>query len=472
VVALCWFLAVADRTLGQSSSKDFFPDDLVAGWGTNSLYHMEHGVKGAASCATTSCHGGPKAGVSVETAPRGSEYPLWFELDPHAQSWKTISSEKSVQIMTKLGIMRAGKIHDLAGYQNCLACHNTDKNIGRDQITPAIAEGVGCESCHGPSQRWYDRHYQGSTMDLNARNNLGLTDSKPLLQRAKICVTCHVGAKDRDMNHDIIAAGHPALYFDMAVYHEAYPKHWRDRDQNRTDFRSQLWLAGKMAAADAELELLESRAGKSLPVSVWPELANYQCNSCHVTLDGLPKRAIDLDRENLRLGRAPVRLWNLAGFEVLATSDSEEPELMAHWASLRKLLQSPNPDAKLVAAKTIQLRLRWFETLTKNGKPTLPDWSRQNQLELSSALLRDTERSNSWETAAGAYTAVWATHPKSSDGELEAAMNTIRNGILFPKDLLVPSFPRSKKDTIPPTLEEWNASLDRAAAALQDLDRR
>lgn len=477
-LALVSLLTVVEQTQAQSSSKarsqtSSSNDANFMNWGVESLYHMDRGVRGAASCATSSCHGGPRAGVSSNEAPRGSEYPLWLEKDPHAQSWKTISSEASVNILSRLGILKDGKIANVKGFQNCLACHNTDRNITESQISPQIAEGVGCESCHGPSQRWYDRHYQASASVTQAIQNLGLTDSEPLLQRAKICATCHVGGKDRDMNHDIIAAGHPALYFDMAVYHEAYPKHWRDKDQQQPNFRSQLWLAGKIASADAELELLESRAHKSLPVSVWPELSNYQCNSCHVTLNGLPKPVSDLNRDLVIRGRAPIRNWNLAGMDVVSlSSDLGKSDLNSTFDSLRKLLHSPNPDGKLVAAKSQQLRLRWFETWTEHGKPTLPDWSRQSQSAVGIELLRDTERSHSWESAASAYTAVWATHPMSSSGKLEAAMSTMRNGLLFPKDLMIPSFPRQINGKTPPTLEEWNASLHQVSESLGNHDLR
>ena len=478
-LVLVSFLLVVDQTQAQSSGREADSQTSSStganqlSWGMESLYHMDRGVRGAASCATSSCHGGPRAGVSSSDVPRGSEYPLWLEKDPHAQSWKTISSEGSVKILAKLGILKDGKIANVKGFQNCLACHNTDRNLTETQLSPQIAEGVGCESCHGPSQRWYDRHYQGRASVDQAIQNFGLTDSEPLLQRARICVTCHVGGKDRDMNHDIIAAGHPALYFDMAVYHEAYPKHWRDKDQKQPNFRSQLWLAGKIASADAELELLESRAHKSLPVSVWPEMSNYRCDSCHATLNGLPKTAIALDRDLVIRGRAPVRNWNLSGIDVISIhSNSAKSDLTDTLVELRNLLHSPNPDGNLVAAKSQQLRLRWFETWTEQGKTTMPDWSRQSQSALSIELLRDTERATSWESAAGAYTAVWATHPMSSSGKLEAGMSTMRNGLLFPKDLMIPSFPRQKNGKTPPTLEEWNASLHQVSESLRNYDLR
>ncbi len=478
-LTLALLSCVVEQTKGQSSTKDtnsylsMSDGPSLSGWGVDSLHHMVQGIRGAASCATSSCHGGPRAGVSSVDAPRGSEYPLWLERDPHAQSWKTISSDASVKILSKLGILRDGKIANAAGYQNCLACHNTDRNVSPDQLAPRIAEGVGCESCHGPAEAWYDRHYQGFESKRNAISKLGLTDSGPLVQRAKLCATCHVGGKDRDMNHDIIAAGHPALYFDMAVYHEAYPKHWRDKDQSQMNFRPQLWLAGKIAMADAELELLESRASKLLPISTWPELSNYQCNSCHVTLGGLPKPVNLPDRDLVIQGRAPVRNWNLAGIAVLSANfESAKNDLPDLFRSLRELLESPNADSKLVAATTHQLRIQLANAFNENGKPTLPNWSSQNQTELSIQLLEESRRSNSWETAAGAYTAVWATHPMRATSKLERPMKTMRNGLLFPKDMMMPNFPRQEHGRTPPSLEEWSDSLQQAVAALKNDDRR
>ena len=473
-LALCLLLAVVEQTRGQSSSKGTISPSDLSGWGIDSLYHVKQGIRGAASCAASSCHGGPKAGVSFMEASRGSEYPLWLESDPHARSWKTISSEASVQILTKLGILHDGRIADVAAYQNCLACHNTDRVVSTSNISPRIAEGVGCESCHGPAEPWYDRHYQGPSSAKSAISSLGLTDLGPLVRRAKVCAMCHVGSKDRDMNHDIIAAGHPALYFDMAVYHEAYPKHWRDNDQSDPDFRSRLWLAGQIAMADSELELLESRACKSLPVSTWPELSNYQCNSCHFTLNGIPKAVESIGRELVVKGRAPVRNWNFAGISSLSRSrDIPETDMMKSINELRVLLHGANPDSKRVAEETRKLRVQLHESVYReNVTYMLSDWTRGKQTRLSVQLLDDAKQSSSWEIAAGAYAAAWATHVRGTRGDLELAMNTMRSGLLFPNDRMMPKFPRSQNERTPPTLEQWNDALRDAISTLTNEVRR
>ena len=106
------------------------------------------------------------------------------------------------------------------------------------------------------------------------------------------------------------------------------------------------------------------------------------------------------------------------------------------------------------------------------GKLILPDWSREQQLELTIRRLEGTKRSDSWEVAAGAYIAAWATHPKIAQSKLNVAMKTMRNGLLFPKDLMMPNFPRTKNGTDSPSLKEWNDALEQAVSALNDEDSK
>ncbi|MEK0425468.1 MAG: hypothetical protein RJB11_1559, partial [Planctomycetota bacterium] len=169
-------------------------------WGIESLIYettesgnQPHKALGAPSCSASACHGGPAAGVSSTEAIRGSEYPLWLESDPHARSWRTLNSEKSVDILQRLRILVDGAIVNKPAYQNCLACHNTTKELQVDGISPRLAEGVGCESCHGPSERWRDSHYQGSFSVSESIATRGLVNSKSELVRAKTCTLCHVG---------------------------------------------------------------------------------------------------------------------------------------------------------------------------------------------------------------------------------------------------------------------------------------
>lgn len=174
---------------------------------------------GAQSCAAASCHGGPRPGIAQTQVSRGSEYQLWLERDPHARSWRTISSQQSVEMMQKLKIMDGHQIIDQAGFDNCLACHNTTKRFDEPRSHVQRQEGVGCAACHGPEQLWARTHYQWG-FDALAATDVGFVPNGDLLARARMCASCHVGDQDRDMNHDLIAAGHPPLRYELATYHE------------------------------------------------------------------------------------------------------------------------------------------------------------------------------------------------------------------------------------------------------------
>lgn len=259
----------------------------------------------SASCAATACHGGPRPGIANLDVVRGSEYPLWLEHDPHAQSWRTMCSVASVTILERLNVMRDGKVLNQVALENCLACHNTVQKLS----SSFQAEGVGCASCHGPSELWRGDHYRIQRDDLT-KSQYGMTPNKNLLARARTCAACHIGDSDRDMNHDIIAAGHPALDYEFATFHNRLPKHWREPESQ--DFTAQLRLAGQIASLDASLALLEARAMKRLATSTWPEFSHADCAVCHQNLRLTNKL-------NSAVTSAPQTLlsWNLSGVEQL-----------------------------------------------------------------------------------------------------------------------------------------------------------
>ncbi|MFN9853024.1 MAG: multiheme c-type cytochrome [Planctomycetota bacterium] len=480
------FLMLLANGLTQASDPESNADSETEDefWGVQALMHGEAGshrigIRGAASCAASGCHGGPGAAVASTSAERGSEYPLFVENDPHSRSWRTLNSDTSIEILTKLGILRDGSIVQPEAYRNCLACHNTDRTLDQ-QTAPKFAEGVGCEACHGPSQSWYDAHYQGPDSVRKAKADLGLIDTKPLLQRARTCALCHVGAKDRDMNHDIIAAGHPALYFDMAVYHNAYPKHWREPEAESESFRAKLWWAGQIAKADAELELIQTRAGNNHHVSVWPEFAQYQCTSCHNTLDGLPAESTrtttgdEVDWE--LLGRASVRRWNLQGIELLSrpTPNGDTNVSLGTDELLTKVfaaLNAPSTPRQAIIPQAAELRESVVHTLTSQRSSDLERWNTESQRQQAIQRLQQTADTNDWEQAALTYLTVWtAVHPSAGPSRLNANMATIRNGLIFPCRTQSPIFPRSTAPGVRPTRQEWNNAIEQVLGSLRSIE--
>src|SRR5947208_2216032 len=73
---------------------------------------------------------------------------------------------------------------------------------------------------------------------------LGMTDTKNLFARARLCSGCHIGSPQQEVNHDLYAAGHPPLRFELASYEALIGrKHWDDAPRRvaDADYEVQLW---------------------------------------------------------------------------------------------------------------------------------------------------------------------------------------------------------------------------------------
>src|SRR5207247_703944 len=177
----------------------------------------------------------------------------------------------------------------------CLKCHATnDGNLASTGERFALADGVGCEACHGPSQKYLTVHYLSGFKEQSPEEKetrYGLKNTKNLVKRAELCVTCHVGNETKEVNHDLIAAGHPRLNFELAGYHGIYHKHWSDLDEKsrNKDYYARLWLIGQLVSSKSALDLLAVRAetaneGNPEKRRPWPEFSEYACYACHKDL--------------------------------------------------------------------------------------------------------------------------------------------------------------------------------------------
>jgi hypothetical protein len=428
-------------------------------WGVLPLTRASTRALGAPSCSASACHGGPAAGVSSVGASRGSEYPLWIESDPHARSWRTLNSDRSVEILERLQILIDGKIANPAAYKNCLACHNTSTELTSDGILPAIPEGVGCEACHGPAEAWRDSHYQGPGSVQIAIDQLGMVNTASEPVRAKACSLCHVGGPDRDMNHDIIAAGHPALYFDYATYLNAYPKHWREEPRNPPALALERWLIGQVTKADSELELIETRIASAHPHSTWPEFSNQQCTSCHQPLEkstpvkSTPGPLFQAARVTpgtpLQLGKASIRMWNLEGLvsidRVQGTDSVGTNDLLD---SLQRSLSGGHKTTEdlegllgKIDAKRLQLQGVFPRTSKAGSGSVVPTWSLEQHRAWTREKWNLATATGNWEQAALAYLSTLASSPPE---EAIAPLQSLRNRLVFPESTQSPIFPKSK----------------------------
>jgi hypothetical protein len=272
---------------------------------------------GASGCNGIACHGGPVAGL-VPPSPWGtgpadlerwrSSATVWKAYDPHAHAFDVLGNELSRDIESRLA-KPGEKPLDARADVRCLACH-ANPTLATQPDHKLLADGVSCESCHGNAGDWIKDHAGWPAGPGHSAKYGSMTYLSDPKVRAETCAGCHVGAPAsgaapvRDMNHDLIAAGHPRLNFDYATFLRALPPHWAEKDRDvsppalrsaRDEFRH--WIVGRAATTAASYRLLADRAKRG----PWPELAEFDCYACHHGLGG---------RDRALGHRAGALVWN------------------------------------------------------------------------------------------------------------------------------------------------------------------
>lgn len=254
---------------------------------------------GATSCSASVCHGGADLGQLR------SEATTWRALDPHARAYESLLSARS-KAMAQHMWNDGTQAHDAP---LCLKCHVHPEY---DHARPNFRrqDGVGCESCHGAAQDWLTPHYRPAWQQADKKSH-GMADTKSLPGRASICVRCHVGTPDANVDHDMIAAGHPALRFEYSSYFANLPPHWRKLPEltkpKYYDFIA--WAIGQDVSAAAAAELLAHRTKKG---QAWPEFAELSCFSCHHDLHSKSWRQSKDHLQLQRPGQLQLGSWYTA----------------------------------------------------------------------------------------------------------------------------------------------------------------
>lgn len=236
-----------------------------------------HRVIGVAGCTAASCHGGKSLA--------GGEATAWLARDvSHRQAFDVLFNETSVRMAKQLGLKAA---HTEA---RCLACHSTETaHFGGAKGERFAAEfGVGCESCHGAAGAWVTRHTERTwrSLSIPQKAAFGFHDLRPVSARVEKCAECHVGSPRATVDHDLIAAGHPRLAFEMSAYHALLPKHWDAAAEVQRDPTQELrlWVIGHAVSAKAISDIAFARAEaaiKSGAKYVTSDLAEFDCHACH-----------------------------------------------------------------------------------------------------------------------------------------------------------------------------------------------
>ena len=158
-----WLVTAAASALAQS------PMAVTPGIGDASA-PIEHDYVGVAKCR--SCHKKELMGDQIAVWRRG----------PHHSSWATLESPESIALGQSLGLTEPP-----AESAECLVCHVTAFGVPPDRIARSLdlADGVQCESCHGPGRRYRKKKIM-SDPDKARANGLWVISAD-----SGICERCH-----------------------------------------------------------------------------------------------------------------------------------------------------------------------------------------------------------------------------------------------------------------------------------------
>jgi hypothetical protein len=308
---------------------------------------------------------------------KGSEYSTWIAVDPHAKAYRTLFKPESKRMHANLSQHDDAykKYRTATDNPLCLKCHGMG-----DGVPKAFhADGVGCERCHGPAEHWKSTHY----LDGFDRTTKGFVDTRDLVERARTCMKCHVGDSTQEVNHDLIAAGHPRLRFEFAAYLANYPKHWADTGEKRADpgFEARAWVVGQLVSAQAALELLASRTKGKDPITKeakpWPEFAEYECAACHHGLKDKSERQEKYPERlkansAFRAGELPWGTWYTSVLPAIAARSGAERASKLE-ATRKQLVAEmgkrlPNRDKVVVLSREMAAQLQALRDRAKAEK--------------------------------------------------------------------------------------------------------
>ena len=469
-------------------------DESAATEGTSVAPDGRHFV-GVGSCAAANCHGGHGT-----HGPVGSEYSIWIQDDKHAEAYSVLYNETSQRMARLMKLDKPAHQAEL-----CLNCHAPQSDPPFTGSSPhgtlsALLDGVGCESCHGAASEWLGPHvrHDWAQKSLEEKAALGFRNTKDLWSRAQACADCHVGEPGRDVNHDLYAAGHPRLFFELAAFNANMPAHWdRNEDRERagpsrdqSSFEAKIWAIGQLASAEAALDLLIHRAENARDdfvlsddeakypaaetVAVWPEFAETGCFACHHDL-GFPSWRQKRGYASRHPGGYPWGTWlfplvpavvdSAAGTD-LASSESPLSRLTAEMAR-------PYPSREKVVSAAAELRGLLTESARSlHTQPLSADQIAGWMKGVSKLGVATSQQS--WDGATQTWLSLTAIHqglqdvtgtatgtPSDRTRRINGALEQIRSHLEFPRGFDSPqNFSSDPVEAIVSELKKIHDSLD------------
>jgi cytochrome c554/c'-like protein len=225
---------------------------------------------GPGSCSAVACHGAIRPAVSAGILQ--TEYSTWIAMDRHARAAEVLGNVLSQRMARLLGIGNPQQA------QKCLVCHSLDVPAAA-RGSSFLTEGVSCEACHGPASGWLGYHVtREATHEESVKR--GMYDTKDVVKRTEKCLACHLGTSEKVVDHEMIAAGHPDLVFELEAFSAAMPRHWKDPLGTDAARPVRTFAVGQLVHFRASLD----RLGRRVKGPAWPEYAELDCFACHHSL--------------------------------------------------------------------------------------------------------------------------------------------------------------------------------------------
>jgi hypothetical protein len=301
---------------------------------------------GVNTCSGSTCHGSaaPWRTSNVEQ----NEYITWSQKDKHAKAFTALSSERGKRIASNLGLGDATKA------SICLSCHTDYVSEDKRGRNFELANGVGCEACHGGGERFLGVHVSG--LGTHADNvKAGMYPTEEPIARAKLCLSCHFGDSTKFVTHRIMGAGHPRMPFELDTFTAVEPAHYRiDEDYLR---RKQVangvktWAIGQAMQVATVLDGLVDP--KRNTHGIFPELVFFDCQACHHAMSTPrwePRASTGLPPGTPRLNDASLIMLRVITNRVdpAAGAKLRDETLALHKAS------TEGTEATIAAAKTLR----------------------------------------------------------------------------------------------------------------------
>ena len=301
---------------------------------------------GVQTCAGSTCHGAVKPWQNSSVLQ--NEALTWKKHDHHARAYKTLGKERALRIAKNLGI------EDPQKDDTCLNCHANNVPKAKRAKNFTLNDGVTCEACHGGAEKWLGIHVSGVG---GRKENIeaGQYPTEKPIARAKLCLSCHYGTKNKFLTHKIMGAGHPRLSFELDTYTATQPAHYRvdaDYRQRKTWYNGvKTWAIGQAVAVDETLDALTDK--KRNRQGIFPELVFFDCHACHHPMSNLRwerRDSVGLDPGIPKLNDANIVLLRV----VTSVVDPELGKRIEDEAKILHQSSMKGGDATYDAAKTLK----------------------------------------------------------------------------------------------------------------------